>query len=49
MNTGLSDRFEQRLYEYYLRAKFKAKYNAVRFLHMLDANGGLVSARMLIN
>jgi len=33
----------------YRRAKSEAKYNATRYLHMLDALGGLETAHILIN
>jgi hypothetical protein len=37
------------MYEIYKRAKSEAKYNAIRYLHMLDAHGGLETAHLLIN
>jgi hypothetical protein len=49
MNKELERRFNVAMYEIYRRAKSEAKYNATRFLHMLDNNGGLETAHILIN
>ena len=41
--------FEQAMFDIYHRALKEAKYKASRFLDMLHENGGLLTAKMLIN
>jgi hypothetical protein len=48
-NMDIKRRFDLAMYELYRRAKDEAHYNAIRYLHMLDANGGLATAHTLIN
>lgn len=45
----IKKRFDLAMYELYRRARVEAHYNALRYLHMLDSNGGLATARTLIN
>ena len=49
MKTDLVEKFNLDMYDLYKRAKSEAKYNAIRYLHMLDAHGGFETARILIN
>jgi hypothetical protein len=49
MGIELKDRFNLAMYDIYRRAKNEAKYNATRYLHMLDAHGGINTAHLLIN
>ena len=49
MSSDLQKRFDLEMLNIYRRAKFEAKYNATRFLHMLNEHGGLETARILIN
>jgi len=49
MSSNLQRRFDLEMWNIYRRAKFEAKYNATRFLHMLYEHGGLETARILIN
>jgi hypothetical protein len=49
MNPDLIDRFNLAMYGIYKRAKKEVKYNAIRYLHMLDSHGGLETAHILIN
>ena len=49
MDNKLVERFNLEMWNIYRRAKLEAKYNAVRYLQMLDANGGLETAHILIN
>ena len=49
MNKELEKQFNIAMYEIYKRAKSEAKYNATRYLHMLDAHGGIETAHILIN
>ncbi|WP_018388549.1 hypothetical protein [Ancylobacter sp. FA202] len=41
--------FDQAMFEVYRRAKIEAGYNATIFLQMLTDNGGLRTAKTLIN
>ncbi|RWB26744.1 MAG: hypothetical protein E5W01_05315 [Mesorhizobium sp.] len=41
--------FDSAMFEIYRRAKAEAKYNATIFLQMLTDNGGLATAKTLIN
>ena len=45
----LEQRFEAAMFEIYRLAKVKARYNATRFAAMLEAHGGLETARILLN
>lgn len=47
--TDLENRFELAMYEIYRRAKEECAYDAKRFLLMLKAKGGLVTARELLH
>ena len=49
MSSDLRKRFDLEMWNIYRRAKFEAKYNATRYLNMLDNHAGLVTARLLIN
>ena len=49
MITDLKNRFNQAMYDIYRKAKVEAKYNATRYLHMLDSHGGIETAHILIN
>jgi hypothetical protein len=40
-------RYEE-IFRIYQRARTEAKYNAIRFLHMLDEHRGLETARILL-
>ncbi|MGE0502053.1 MAG: hypothetical protein AB7I79_15295 [Rhizobiaceae bacterium] len=44
-----SDRFDHAMFEIYARAKAEAKYTATVFLGMLQRQGGLMTAKQLIN
>ena len=48
-DPALLKKFEQTLFDAYLRAKTEAKYNATLFLGMLKKNGGWLTAKSLIN
>lgn len=41
--------FNGRMHGIYRRAKTEASYNASKFLQMLDENGGLETAKILLN
>jgi hypothetical protein len=45
----LERQFDQAMFDIYRRAKTEAKYNASIFFKMLNDNGGLRTAKMLIN
>jgi len=45
---GLIEEFDQAMHEVYRRASSEAHYKAARFLEMLEAHGGLETARMLL-
>ena len=47
--TDLEKRFHRAMLEVYEKAKTEAGYNAVKFLQMVTANGGLETAKTLIN
>jgi hypothetical protein len=47
--SDLETKFDQAMFEIYRRAKSEAKYNATIFLQMITDNGGLRSAKTLIN
>ncbi|MCS0497878.1 hypothetical protein NVS89_22565 [Ancylobacter sp. MQZ15Z-1] len=47
--TSLEKQFDQAMFEVYRRAKEEAHYNATIFLQMLTDNGGLSTAKTLIN
>ncbi|HZC16725.1 MAG TPA: hypothetical protein VE309_08185 [Caulobacteraceae bacterium] len=47
--ADLEAQFDQAMFEAYRRAKAEAKYNATIFLQMLTDNGGLRTAKTLIN
>jgi hypothetical protein len=49
MSSDLQTRFALEMWNIYRRAKLEAKYNATRYLQMLDKHGGLETARLLIN
>lgn len=49
MVSNLKDRFNLSMYDIYKKAKTEVKYNATRYLHLLDAHGGFETARILIN
>lgn len=49
MKADLKERFNLAMWNIYKRAKYEAKYNATRYLQMLDENGGLETAHILIN
>ena len=46
---GLEAKFDQAMFGIYRRAKDEAKYNATIFLRMLTDDGGVRTAKMLIN
>ncbi|MEO9228414.1 MAG: hypothetical protein ABI216_05615 [Devosia sp.] len=48
MNTN-AQRFDQAMFEIYAKAKAEAKYTATLFLGMLQKQGGLLTAKQLIN
>ena len=45
---NLIEAFDEAMFLIYQRARTEAKYNATRFLQMLDEHRGLETARMLI-
>jgi hypothetical protein len=45
----LNDQFNGAMFTIYQRAKAEAKYTATIFLNMLNARGGLATAKFLIN
>jgi hypothetical protein len=47
--VNLETQFNEAMFDIYRRAKAEAKYNATVFLQMLTDNGGLTTARTLIN
>jgi hypothetical protein len=47
--AGLVSEFDEAMVEIYRRALAEAKYKASRFLAMVQAEGGLATARYLIN
>jgi hypothetical protein len=47
--SNLETQFNEAMFGIYRRAKAEAKYNATIFLQMLTDNGGLATARTLIN
>ncbi len=47
--TSLEAQFDQVMFDIYRRAKEEAKYTATIFLQMLSDNGGLITAKTLIN
>jgi len=47
--SNLKAEFDAALFKVYRRAKDEAGYNATLFLKMLNDNGGLVTAKTLIN
>jgi len=49
MGDGLNARFNLSMRDIYKRARVEANYNASRYLQMLDQNGGLETAHILIN
>ena len=49
MKEDLNERFNLAMWNIYKRAKYEAKYNATRYLQMLDKNGGIETAHILIN
>lgn len=49
MKEELIKQFNLAMWDIYKRAKLEVKYNATRYLHMLDAHGGLETAHILIN
>ncbi len=46
--TNLEERFYQEMIEIYKAAKKKCKYNATRFLNMVNDQGGVAAARTLV-
>ena len=49
MEENLKERFNLAMWNICKRAKHEAKYNASRYLRMLDKNGGTETAHILIN
>ena len=49
MEDGLNARFNLAMRDIYKRARLEANYNASRYLQMLDQNGGIETAHILIN
>ncbi len=49
MPRDIEDRFTLRMFEIYQQAKQKAGYNATIFYGMVSDNGGLATAKTLIN
>jgi hypothetical protein len=47
--ANLETQFDQAMFEVYRRAKDEAKYNATIFLQMLTDEGGVRTAKALIN
>lgn len=47
--ADVAAQFDGAMFEIYRRAKAEAKYNATIFLQMLTDNGGLATAKTLIN
>lgn len=47
--TDIEAQFDAAMFEIYRRAKAEAKYTATGFLQMLTSNGGLRTAKTLIN
>lgn len=45
----LEKQFEQEMIGIYMTAKRECGYNAIRFLQLISAKGGLVAARQLIS
>lgn len=48
MNNLLDDAFDQKMIEVYERAKTECHYKAVRFHQMVQQDGGLATAKMLL-
>ena len=46
---SLEDQFDEAMLEIYRRALSECKYNATRFLQMVNQHGGLQAAKTLIN
>ena len=49
MKDDLKGLFNLAMWNIYKRAKYEAKYNATRYLQMLDEEGGVETAHILIN
>lgn len=49
MGDELNARFELAMRDIYRRARLEAHYNATRYLQMLDQNGDVETAHILIN
>jgi hypothetical protein len=49
MENDLIKRFNLAMWNIYKRAKYEAKYNATRYLQMLNEHEGLETAHILIN
>lgn len=49
MKNDLLNKFNLAMWNIYKNAKFEAKYNATRYLQMLEDYGALETARILIN
>ena len=49
MAQDIEQRFTQRMFEIYRQAKEQAGYTASIFLGMISDNGGLITAKQLIN
>jgi hypothetical protein len=47
--ADLEAQFTEAMFDIYRRAKAEARYNATIFLQMITDNGGLATARTLIN
>jgi hypothetical protein len=47
--ADIEAQFNEAMFDVYRRAKIEAKYNAIIFLQMLTDNGGLRTAKTLIN
>lgn len=47
--TDIESQFDEAMFAIYRRAKDEAKYNATIFLNMLNDQGGLLTAKYLIN
>ena len=48
MSQELENAFHEKMVEVYDRAKKECQYTATRFLQMVNANGGLAAAKMLL-
>ena len=49
MVSDLIESFNLAMWDIYKLAKHEANYNATRYLQMLEENGGVATARILIN